>query len=231
MTASTLKFSLLGFIFQWPWLFKMFYGTRAKYAHLVVAQDTELVIEGYPRCANSFAVLAFEQAQGRKLKLAHHLHSQAQVLLALDYRVPVLVLIRDPISAAASLVTRHPEISPTQALQQYVDFYECIRAHKDEVVIANFTSITRDYAKVMAALNYKYQKNYLPYQNSPTADKAIFAEIDRLNLDNEHGKTNQLARPSEEKRADLDKARTLIEANPLASQAIGIFKAIEPVCV
>ena len=135
-----LKERAMTFIFRRPSLFRFFYGSRAKYAHLVVSRDTELVIEGYPRCANSFAVLAFERAQGHPMKLAHHLHAQAQIMLAVKYGVPILILIRDPISAAASLITRHPELSATYALRQYVDFYDCIRSHLEDVVVAKFTT-------------------------------------------------------------------------------------------
>lgn len=226
-----LKQIIMAYVFGHPWLFRLFYGYRKKFSHLVVARDTELVIEGYPRCANSFAVLAFERAQGRPIRLAHHLHAQAQVLQALEYRIPVLVLIRDPISAASSLVTRNPEISATYALQQYLDFYECIRTQLDHLVVAKFTSITQDYARVVVALNRKYGRNYRPYLNSETEDAAVFAEIDRLNLDNEGGQASQLARPSEAKRSELARARAMVESHPLAARALDVFRAIEPVCV
>ena len=41
-----------------------FQNQRSKIPYLLISDDTELVIEGYPRSANSFAVVAFEMAQG-----------------------------------------------------------------------------------------------------------------------------------------------------------------------
>src|SRR5262245_45373054 len=45
----------------------------------VIDADTELVIDGYMRSANTFAVYAFQMAQRRPVRLAHHLHAPAQV--------------------------------------------------------------------------------------------------------------------------------------------------------
>lgn len=225
------KMFLMAYVFQRPWLFQFFYGHRNAFAHLLVAKDTELVIEGYPRCANSFAVLAFERAQQRPVKLAHHLHAQAQVMLAIKYRIPVLVLIRDPISAAASLITRHPELSATYALQHYMDFYEFVRSHQNDLVVAKFTTITKDYGRVVDVLNAKYGTHFRPYRNSKAEDAAVFAEIDLLNLTNEQGQINQLARPSEAKRPELANAQAVVEGHPLAKRAQTLFRDIEPACV
>jgi hypothetical protein len=40
----------------------------------VVDKETHLVIEGFPRSANTFAVAAFKYSQKGSIKIAHHLH-------------------------------------------------------------------------------------------------------------------------------------------------------------
>ena len=42
----------------------------------------DIVIEGFPRSANSVAVHAFRVAQDRPVRIAHHLHAPAQVIAA-----------------------------------------------------------------------------------------------------------------------------------------------------
>ena len=40
----------------------------------VIGPDTEFVIDGYTRCASTFAVYALQLSQQRPVRLAHHLH-------------------------------------------------------------------------------------------------------------------------------------------------------------
>jgi hypothetical protein len=198
---------------------------------LLVTRNSEIVIEGYPRCANSFSVLAFERAQGRKLRIGHHLHAPAQIKLGVRYGLPVLALIREPIGAAASLITRHPEISPDQALRQYVNFYECVQRHADRVVLADFRKVTSDYAQVIEAVNRRFGTQFRPYVNSSSEDEAVFAEIDALNAETEGGAEHQLARPSDAKSALLIDARARIEREALVVRARAVFDQLAPICV
>src|SRR5215472_5623100 len=62
----------------------------------VIGPDTELVIDGYTRCASTFAVYALQLAQPQPVRLAHHLHAPAQLVEATRMRVPALALIREP---------------------------------------------------------------------------------------------------------------------------------------
>jgi hypothetical protein len=65
-----------------PLLFHNIYKLRLRYQNLLVDRTTQLVIEGFPRSGNTFAVVAFEQAQRQSVRIAHHLHAPAQVMLA-----------------------------------------------------------------------------------------------------------------------------------------------------
>ncbi|MBW1784018.1 MAG: hypothetical protein JRL30_25170 [Deltaproteobacteria bacterium] len=96
---------------------------RSKIPYILISDDTELVIEGYPRSANSFAVVAFEMAQIRHVKTAHHLHLPTNVALAARRNVPCLVLIRDSDQAVLSLAISFLKYDVGQALKEYVRFY------------------------------------------------------------------------------------------------------------
>lgn len=231
MSTGSLRATLVSHLGRHEALFALYYRRHPRFGRLVVRPDSEIVIEGYPRCANSFSVLAFERAQQRPMHIGHHLHAPAQIALGVKYGIPVLALIREPISAAASLITRHPEISAAQALRQYVSFYECVRRYGDQVVLADFRRITSDYAGVIDAVNRRFNRSFRPYVNSAAEDEAVFNEIDNLNSKNEGGAENQLARPSDAKSALLQAARRRVEQEPLAARARVVFDGLSAVCV
>src|ERR671917_4320 len=105
-----------------PFLFYNFYRLRPNYRDLLVDRRTQIVIEGIPRSGNTFAVVAFEQAQRESVRIAHHLHMPAQVMRAARWHIPTLVLMRKPADAVLSLAIREPRISIRQAMKHYVSF-------------------------------------------------------------------------------------------------------------
>jgi len=50
-----------------------------QFKHMLVNANTDIVIEGTPRSANSFAFQAFKKAQDYDVNIAHHLHVSCQV--------------------------------------------------------------------------------------------------------------------------------------------------------
>src|SRR4051794_35640317 len=62
-------------------------------------RTTDIVIEGFPRSGNTFAVVAFRLAQSRAMQVAHHLHIPAQLLWADRVGMPSMVLVRNPVDA------------------------------------------------------------------------------------------------------------------------------------
>lgn len=218
------------FLGRHPALFSAYHRLLSGHSQLVVTPDSELVIEGYPRSANTFAVLAFERAQSRPVRLGHHLHAEAQIILAVNYSLPVLVLIREPIGAAASLITRDPSISVEQALTHYLSFYRCAKAHLSSVVLADFKTVTSDYARVIQVINARFRTHFQLYVNSPQEDQGVFDAIDRLSK-SKGEQIHQLARPSTAKIKLLSDAFPRIEAHPLAERAKDFFSELSSHCI
>lgn len=211
----SLRYEVLGLISRYPILFFPYISIRPDRRHLLVTTSSHLVIEGFPRCANTFSVLAFEMAQGRKVEIAHHLHAEAQVKRALSLRIPVLVVTREPVAAITSLVTRHPEITVRQALRQYLRFYGYIERCASQLVIADFGEVTTCYANVIGRLNRRYGTDFLPYVNEQEQDARVFAMIDQINLAAEGSNAYQLARPSAKRAKYLKEVYRQIEGHPM----------------
>ena len=220
MTKQAIVFrirSLLGSTLSGFRLLKLLNVDR-NHKRLLFNSKTAICIEGYPRCANTFAVLAFEAAQPKPLVVAHHMHLSGQILSAVKQDTPVIVLIRDPLDACISLHLREPGLSPDLCLQLYLEFHEPLLPHLSSIVVAPFERVTSNYAEVIEQVNQRFGSNFTPYINSPASDKKILESMDNLPLrENEY----TVARPTAEKRTKKkelmtvfngDQYKTLLEA-------------------
>lgn len=176
---------------------------RRKYYPLLVKEDIDIVIEGFPRSANTFAVIAFESAQQSPQKIAHHLHSESQVVLGVRLEKPVILLIRHPKDAVASLLLRAPAVSPSQALKRYERFYSNIEALLPSVVLATFEEVTSDFSRVISRVNDRFGVSFSCYRNSEQQDDVIFKSISELNRKQFRGDKRMVARPLLEKNDPL----------------------------
>jgi len=155
----------------------------------VVSKETDITIEGFPRSSNSFARAAFMAAQPEKLRIATHVHSAAQVRHSAKLGIPTMVLLRAPADACLSLVALDYEISGISAndisiteatqrvisnLQAYERFYQDTLKVYDQIVVAEFSMVTSNYAEVIQRLNQRYQTEFALYENSPENDAQLF---------------------------------------------------------
>lgn len=144
--------------------------------HPWVSRTTEIVIEGFPRSANTYAVVAFRLAQGRKIKMAHHLHATAQIKRAAQLDVPAILLIRDPSEAILSLMVRDPQASAHWALRSYIRFYSGVVPYLPKTVVAPFAMVTSDLAGIIRMVNSHYGttfKEFVPTEDALTAVRRI----------------------------------------------------------
>jgi hypothetical protein len=164
----------------------------------VVDTDADIVIEGYPRSANSFAVAAFRLAQERPVNIAHHRHVAAQVLGSIKLGVPTLVLIRAPEEAVPSLVARHPHVGMRGALLGYVRFYRPLIRHRTHIEWATFSEVTSDFGAVIRRINARYGTNFHPFEHTKANVLKCFDAIDQHDRETLGGDFDVLgARPSQ----------------------------------
>jgi hypothetical protein len=140
---------------------------RIRKGRAVVGPDTEIVIEGFPRAGNTFAVFAFQSAQPRPVRVAHHLHAPAQVAAAVARGLPVLLLIRPPQDAIVSSVLWWPHVTPADALAAYARFYERLLPVRDACVIGPFEEVTADMGAVIDRVNRRYGRDFARFEHTP----------------------------------------------------------------
>jgi hypothetical protein len=141
------------------------------------------VIEGFPRSANSFAREAFLTHQ-RHIRYATHLHASSQVIQAVRWNVPTLVLLREPSDAVCADVAFHCQInhidsrfiSPRlliDSLLRYITFYSRILPYNTGFVIGHFPDVISDFGKVMIDFNDYFQTDYNVFAHTDSAVQMI----------------------------------------------------------
>ncbi|HBL14166.1 MAG TPA: hypothetical protein DD379_22805 [Cyanobacteria bacterium UBA11162] len=126
----------------------------------IVSSATQLVIDGFPGSANSFAALAFKRSQKQYINLAHHLHSPSQILQAIEREIPVLLTIREPVGAILSIASRRPYITATQGLHTYIGFYSKLKPYSSHYVISTFEQSTQHLDRMIARVNSVFNTNF-----------------------------------------------------------------------
>jgi hypothetical protein len=176
-----------------PVLFRTAYLVARQRLDVLVSARTDLLIEGYPRSANTFAVFAFRTANPGT-RTANHLHNPAHVMLANRYGVPALVLLREPEQAIGSLLVRRPDLSARRAIGHYVDFYELLEPYLDRIVVASFETVVDDFGAVIRGVNERFSKSFCLY-SSEIHRQAVMDQIDRANADARGGQVDPRAVP------------------------------------
>lgn len=184
-------------LFQRPHLYHMVQTLRPSRRPLLVRPDTDIVIEGFPRCGNTFAYAAFVLAQPKELRVAHHTHSPTQILMADRYGIPCLALLRHPCEALVSALIREPNLDPILLLRHYVFFYERALKHIESIVISDFYTTTHHLDLAIRALNARFHARFVePVYSDFRPVWAYIEELDRLDQRALSVNERTVARPS-----------------------------------
>lgn len=166
--------------------------------------NTAIVIEGYPRCGNTFAHVAFKMAQPSPVKIGHHTHAAAQVIAAVKNKIPTIVLIRDPEDSIVSYLVGgfDPGLTMKQALREYISFYGSILPYRQGFVLATFEELKIDYGVVIDRVNQMYNTNFAEFEHTPVNVGKCFRLID-AGYQNAFGELSAkvISRPAPERRA------------------------------
>lgn len=204
-----IKYSNFYIWFKSTSLYLSFLRTKAKYKDVLVSNDSLVVIEGFPRSANTFAYNLFEfifDNHGLNPKyIAHHTHSSAQIIFANKYNIPSLVLIRDPLSAVRSLIimqnlyANNYQFYADFYLKMYISFYAKILPIQDDLLIVDFNDIINNYDLVISKFNSFYNYNYTIPDVSSDFTTSILTKIKNNTLKSLDHDSKKLSIPSKEK--------------------------------
>lgn len=183
---------------------------------LHVTANTDCVIEGFPRSANTYAVVAFLQAGNKHVSIAHHTHSPANIIAGCRRRLPTLVLIRNPVDAVAS-ASIFGKKDPSLLLDEWIWFYSVCWKFRDEFQIAEFKEVVRDFGAVVSLVNRRFSTEFGTFVSSDENVADVMREVRHIAESKGQGEA-QVALPTRERlsasnkiKQDLRKQRALLE--------------------
>jgi hypothetical protein len=211
-----------------PRLFPTMVRMQRRRRNRPASPEIEIVIDGFPRSANTFSSRAFLFANP-DVAASHHMHAPANILLGVRHRLPTVLLIRSPVDAVLSEVIREPRKRLRRALLEWNSFYGLTLPVLDQVVVADFKTVTTEYSIIIEEVNRRFGTSFVPYRNDPEADEEVFASIDAGARS--RGKTGsrletQVPRPSKERsgrKTALQAELARPELRPLVERAESLY--------
>lgn len=174
---------------------------RRHHAPLVCGPQTDIVIEGYPRSSNSFAIWMLHVLEGESFRfnIGHHTHDVDNLCLAAHFDVPSAVLVRAPEDAILSFMI-YSDVSVAAATDRYETFYKGTLALERMPMVLPFEMVTRDFNQVVDRINALTGQS-IPRSTNLEADTARAYEMARERADDIHAEklVEQIAIPSAER--------------------------------
>jgi hypothetical protein len=195
-----------------------------------VFRDTDAVIEGFPRSANTFAATAFELAQTRPVRVARHLHVPSQIIAGARLGIPTIVLVRDPEEAVLSLSLWTPHVTLEDGLKDYIRFYRRILPYRDRFVVATFQEVSTDFGEVIRRLNERFGSSFQEFQHTEANVASCFKIIEEHDRRTTGGVVERtVARPSQQREGMKNELRSALRSPKLArrrAEAYDIYETL-----
>lgn len=201
-------------------------GLTGSVLERLAGPGSDVCIEGFPRSANSYTVVAFRR-WNREARVAHHMHAAFQVRRAVRLGVPCCVLVRRPLDAVAStLVMDRERVSDDACYLSYIRFHRRVAAVRDHLVVCCFEEVVDDPSIVVHRLNGRFGTSFATEPVTREAEDSMLASIRRRRPERAGLPGFLAAVPSEEKEAHKERLRGRLAGNPLLEEARAAYDAI-----
>jgi hypothetical protein len=220
---NDLQFQLSFYAGLFPKIYYPLFAGKYPFNQLAVTSSTEICIEGYPRCANSFAAYAFLLSNG-DVKIGHHLHVPAQILRAVSMNIPAVAVIRNPEDAVLSFLVFQHSVNADLYLKAYIKFYESIIHLSDKFIITDFSTTIGDFNKVIRSVNSKFNTEFKTIENLDQRKDEIFATLKQINDKFFKGDKNKIMYPDETRDKQKELMRKYTKESKYLSKANEVYK-------
>ncbi|NDY74289.1 hypothetical protein DO021_20600 [Desulfobacter hydrogenophilus] len=177
--------------------FKYLIKPLSKHKELFLNKGTNLIIEGYPRCGNTFCVAAFYYFSENNLSIARHRHEIGHVKHALFTGVPILIVFREPIEAISSFIVREG-VSERFAVNFYIKFNSFILKNRDNLLLFDFNDIVNNIKGVVNCFSKKCGLTLIGFDNKGDVDeiKNIVIEMEKKDSGSDNVRSTHVAYPN-----------------------------------
>lgn len=143
----------------------------------ITHNDTDIVVEGYPRTGNSYLYLLIKQINP-KIKISSHTHTIANVKLGISLKKKVIILIRPPLESCVSRLVFQKNLTTILALKDYFIFYSHIQKKQKELIIINSDKMFNDNIYLINKLKGIFGKEIF---NISIDQNKIFSDLKKEN--------------------------------------------------
>ena len=181
MNFTTVKRYLRNnFFFNTPLYLTYFKYFVDKQKEILINNDTEYLIEGFPRSGNSFLLFYLKQLS-KGVSIASHTHHPAHVIKAINEKKKIIIVIRNPIDAIISMyLFFNKKIKFNLLIDEYIKFYKSIQKYKKKFIIIEFKKIISNPKKVINIINSK--NNSIKFKYKHPNKKEIFKKLKKHSI-------------------------------------------------
>ncbi|MDY6994592.1 MAG: sulfotransferase domain-containing protein [Pseudomonadota bacterium] len=150
---------------DYPFFYKIYYHLVRKHRGIPPLQftpDTNIYYDGYQRSGNTFFNHLIKNVLPG-LRGVHHLHKIAPVKVALQRRIPVFILIRDPLEAIPSNYLKYyaqggviPDETNVNLLSKMADdyyhYYNFVNKNREKIFLIEFQELIDNPCQVLKSV-------------------------------------------------------------------------------
>lgn len=219
-----------------PFLYQqvMRWKSRRTPSLLVSKGSTRIVIEAFPRSANSFSVRLFRCANPEidPDEISHHSHIISNVKHAVQWGIPAVVVIRNPVDAIASNMIAIGDTSEGMGrllARKYLDFYEWVEKNRDEVVLLLFEDVTN--ARFRNASLLINERFGTCFRTDFDETELAMAAREAIRKGSPHRKNDaRVPIPTGFRSEIYSELRPRVAANPSVRRAVSLYERLVATC-
>jgi hypothetical protein len=193
--------------------------------------NTEIVVDSFPRCGNTFLYHLLRETQPPGTRIAHHMHSAGHLAMGSRLGIPTISIVRHPQDACLSLIIRNPKAQAKDTLLNYLHFHMTLSKLK-KVYIVDFNLLIHNTDKAFIYITKRY-----PSIKYRTIDDLVIKNVskrvgnadrrDRERRGDQRGSEFTVGKPNairekikEERRYEIESQEALLE------RCIEVYKRI-----
>lgn len=146
------------FFMRNPILYKLWFNKFSETKLKLPNRKDSFYFDGYPRSGNTY----FTKLLGivfPKLIFSHHLHTVGGIKLAFRSKLPVLIIIREPLESIASLYVMNNKSSflnedlIDKYIEDYIQYYKFVLNNRSIIKIVEFQKLINKPQLILDSLN------------------------------------------------------------------------------
>jgi hypothetical protein len=199
---------------------------------ILPGKSVSLYFDGYPRSGNTYFTNILIELYPN-LKFSHHLHTISPIKLAIKNKIPVIIIIRDPLECIASLyVMKSPNNLQDRKLlnrliYDYIEYFNFILLKKKIITFVSFNKVIKNpktFIDILAKTNTSIV-NQSDYQKLHDILQNKSLQLKQKNMTEDHA-TKYSSTPNEIRTSLKKIINEKIMKHPKINEAIALFDAI-----